>query len=98
MHHGCVEHDFGQRSEPKPAPGQQSALAVEFEGKDGGHLAAILRSKRGGIEVKKQTIEVHQVVPQVVRGATPHKRAIFSKSRRRPASASAAAFPNGVMR
>src|ERR1700748_3864170 len=94
MHHGGVKHDLGNYGKPKPAPGRQSAPTVKLERKDGAHLVAVLRSERGGIEVEKQTIEVHQIVL----GATPHKRAILSKFRSRPASASAAAFPKGVMR
>ena len=94
MNQGGVEHDLGKCGNPKPTPGRQSAASVKFESKDSAHLIAVLCPERGGIEVEKQSIEVHQVVL----GATPHKRAILSRSRSRPASASATAFPRGVMR
>src|ERR1700761_6401800 len=94
MHHGRVEHDLANGAKPKPTSRREAAAALKLHGKDGAHLIAIFRPERGGIEVEKQSIEIHQVVL----GATPHKRAILSKSRRRPASASATALPNGVMR
>ena len=98
MHHGCIEDDLDQGKEPKPAFRRQRFAAAQFQGKDGAHLAAIFRPEAGGVKVEQRSIEVHQVVLVAVAGATPHKRAILSKSRRRPASASATAFPRGVMR
>ena len=90
----CIHDDLVKQPRIHSASRARPLASRRADTEDGGHLLAVVRAERGGIQVQKQPVEPHQAF----RGARPLARASASICASRRASAMATARPNGVIR